>query len=138
MEELKKAVRGVGDGEEVPGETERGGSAGTEGVGRAAAYQQTHARILLLSDENQAEGPKKDEEIARSLKVGRAAVERVRRRCVAAAAWRRVWNGLWDAGSNSIAVGRSWTVRGSSPRIQYGAGSDCAGLRRTAGRPVGR
>ena len=25
--------------------------------GRAAAYQQTHARILLLSDENQAEGP---------------------------------------------------------------------------------
>ena len=51
--------------------------------GRAAAYRQTHARILLLSDENQAEGPMKDEEIARSLKVGRATVERVRRRCVA-------------------------------------------------------
>ncbi len=50
--------------------------------GRAAAYRQTHARILLLSDENQAEGPMKDEEIARSLKVGRATVERVRRRCV--------------------------------------------------------
>ena len=50
--------------------------------GRAAAYQQTHARILLLSDENQAEGPKKGEDIARSLKVGRATVERVRRRCV--------------------------------------------------------
>ena len=50
--------------------------------GWAAAYQQTHARILLLSDENQAEGPKKGEDIARSLKVGRATVERVRRRCV--------------------------------------------------------
>ena len=52
--------------------------------GRAAAYRQTHARILLLSDENQAEGPMKDEEIARarSLKVGTATVERVRRRCV--------------------------------------------------------
>ena len=36
-----------------------------------------------MSDENQAEGPMKDEEIARSLKVGRATVERVRRRCVA-------------------------------------------------------
>ena len=50
--------------------------------GRAAAYRQTHARILLLSDENQAEGPMKDEEIARSLKVGTATVERVSRRCV--------------------------------------------------------
>ena len=50
--------------------------------GRAAAYKQTHARILLLSDENQAEGPMMDQEIARSLQVGRATVERVRRRCV--------------------------------------------------------
>ena len=25
--------------------------------GRAAAYKQTHARILLLSDENQSDGP---------------------------------------------------------------------------------
>ena len=168
--------------------------------GRAAAYKQTHARILLLSDENQAEGPKKDEEIARFLKVGRATVERVRRRCVedgleralgrreqlnrrrkkldgqgeahlialacgeppeGRVSWtlklladrlveceiiesistetvrqtlkktnssprsstgqalaervrRRCveWSGVWDAGSNSIAVGRSWTVRG--------------------------
>ena len=38
--------------------------------GRAAAYKQTHARILLLSDENQAEGGMRDEEIARALKVG--------------------------------------------------------------------
>ena len=50
--------------------------------GRAAAYKQTHARILLLSDENQAQGPMMDQEIARSLKVGTATVERVRRRCV--------------------------------------------------------
>ena len=32
--------------------------------GRAAAYKQTHARILMLSDENQDDGPMKDEEIA--------------------------------------------------------------------------
>ena len=50
--------------------------------GTVAAYKQTHARILLLSDENQAEGSMKDVEIARSLKVGTATVERVRRRCV--------------------------------------------------------
>ena len=50
--------------------------------GRTAAYRQTHARILLLSDENQAGGALKDSEIARCLKVGTATVERVRRRCV--------------------------------------------------------
>ena len=50
--------------------------------GRAAAYQQTHARILLLSDENQGEDPMMDREIARVLQVGTATVERVRRRCV--------------------------------------------------------
>ena len=50
--------------------------------GRAAAYKQIHARILLLSDENQAGVGMKDEEIARSLQVGTATVERVRRRCV--------------------------------------------------------
>ena len=50
--------------------------------GRAAAYKQTHARILLLSDENQAQGPMMDQEIARALRVGTATVERVRQRCV--------------------------------------------------------
>ena len=50
--------------------------------GRSAAYRQTHARILLLSNENQAGGPMKDREIAQALKVGTATVERVRRRCV--------------------------------------------------------
>ena len=42
--------------------------------GRAAAYRQTHARILLLCDENQADGAMKDEEIARALQVGTATV----------------------------------------------------------------
>ena len=50
--------------------------------GRAAAYKQTHARILLLVDEAQEGGAMKDGEIARVLKVGSATVERVRRRCV--------------------------------------------------------
>ena len=43
--------------------------------GRAAAYKQTHARILLLSDENQAEGPMKDQEIAQALIVGISTVD---------------------------------------------------------------
>ena len=50
--------------------------------GRAAAYKQTHARILLLVDEAQEGGAMRDGEIARALKVGSAPVERVRRRCV--------------------------------------------------------
>ena len=50
--------------------------------GRAAAYKQTHARILLLCDENQAGGAMRDQEIARALKLGTATVERVCRRCV--------------------------------------------------------
>ena len=50
--------------------------------GCVAAYKQTHARILLLSDESQPEGALKDGEIARFLKVGTTTVERVRRRCV--------------------------------------------------------
>ena len=50
--------------------------------GRAAAYRQTHARILLLCDEAQEGGGMQDKEIAGALKVGSATVERVRRRCV--------------------------------------------------------
>ena len=46
------------------------------------AYRQTHARVLLLSDEAQGDGAMKDKEIARSLQIGSATVERVRRRCV--------------------------------------------------------
>ena len=50
--------------------------------GRAAAYKQTYARILLLSDEARKDGGMKDEEVARSLQIASATVERVRRRCV--------------------------------------------------------
>ena len=63
-------------------EGERGELKGLISHGRAAAYKQTHARILLLSDENQGEGPMMDREIARALQVGTATVERVRRRSV--------------------------------------------------------
>ena len=48
--------------------------------GRAAAYKQTHAPVLLLSDAGQGDGAMKDEEIARALRIGEATVERVRRR----------------------------------------------------------
>ena len=50
--------------------------------GRAAAYKQTHGRVLLLSDEAHVDGAMKDEDIAQVLQIGRATVERVRRRCV--------------------------------------------------------
>ena len=63
-------------------EGERGELKGLISHGRAAAYKQTHARILLLSDESQGEDPMMDREIARALQVGTATVERVRRRCV--------------------------------------------------------
>ena len=46
--------------------------------GRSAAYKQTHARILLMSDEAQDDLPMTDEAIAQALKVGHATVERVR------------------------------------------------------------
>ena len=74
--------------------------------GRAAAYKQTHARIMLLSDESQECGAMKDEEIARALRVGDATVGRVRRRCV-----RREWRQPWDAGSRSTAARGSWTAK---------------------------
>ena len=38
-------------------EGERGELKGLVSRGRAAAYKQTHARILLLSDENQLKAP---------------------------------------------------------------------------------
>ena len=50
--------------------------------GRTAAYMQTHARILLMSDESRPDGGMTDAEISRALGVGLSMVERVRRRCV--------------------------------------------------------
>ena len=63
--------------------------------GRAAAYKQTHGRILLLSDEAHADGAMKDEDIAGS---SRLAVRRWNG--CAGAGWRRVWSGPWGARSN--------------------------------------
>ena len=88
--------------------------------GRAAAYRQTHARVLLLSDEGQGGGAIKEEDIVRVLQIGRATVERVRR--------------CWDESGSITGVRSGWMVKGKPTRIQYGAGSDCLVRRRTAGR----
>ena len=50
--------------------------------GRTAAYKQTHARILLMSDESRPDCGMTDAGISRALGVGLSMVERVRRRCV--------------------------------------------------------
>ena len=50
--------------------------------GRTAAYKQTHARILMMSDEAREDGGMKDADISGALGVGLSMVERVRRRCV--------------------------------------------------------
>lgn len=50
--------------------------------GRTAAYKQTHARILLMSDESRHDGGMTDADISRALGVGLSMVERVRKRCV--------------------------------------------------------
>ncbi len=50
--------------------------------GKAAVHKQNHARILLLSDENRAEGSKKDKEIVKVLSLSLRSVERVRQRFV--------------------------------------------------------
>ena len=54
-------------------------------VGQCRAYKQTHARILLMSDEASRrgeDGGMKDADISGALGVGLSMVERVRRRCV--------------------------------------------------------
>ena len=50
--------------------------------GRTAAYKQTHARILLMSDESRRDGGMKDMDITSALGVGVSTVARVRRLCV--------------------------------------------------------
>ena len=50
--------------------------------GKAAARKQTHARILLLSDENSPDGSKKDSEIVNALDSSLRTVERVRQRFI--------------------------------------------------------
>ena len=46
------------------------------------AYKQTHARILLMSDESRSDGGMKDADITSALGVGQSTVERIRKRCV--------------------------------------------------------
>ena len=91
--------------------------------GRAAAYKQTHARILLLSDEARKDGGLTDEEVARSLEIASATVERIRRRCV-------------EEGIEA-ALGRKEHSTPPAKETGWCCGSppDCAGLRGTAGRP---
>ena len=102
--------------------------------GRAAAYQQTHGRVLLLSDEAHADGAMKDEAIARVLQIGRATVERVRRRCVE--------EGIEAALGRKEQLNRRpkrlERPRGSPPRIQYGAGSGWPAENRPFGSAQGR
>ena len=50
--------------------------------GRTAAYKQTHARILLMSDESRPDGGMTDADISGALGVGTSMVERIRKRCV--------------------------------------------------------
>ena len=83
--------------------------------GRAAAYKQTHARILLLSNEGCQGGAMKDEEISRSLQVGTATVERVRRRCVEAG----VDAALGRKEQYLTAARRNWTVKGKSTWLPW-------------------
>ena len=51
-------------------------------TGKAAAYKRQRAQILLKADENRPNGGLQDRDIADSLEVGIATVERVRRRLV--------------------------------------------------------
>ena len=48
------------------------------------SYKQTHARILLMSDESRSDGGMKDADITSALGVGQSTVERIRK-----AVWRR-------------------------------------------------
>ena len=66
-------------------QTDNRGTTGTQDAGsrgRTAAYKQTHARILLMSDESRGDGGMKDADISSALGIGVSMVERVRRRCV--------------------------------------------------------
>ena len=63
-------------------EEERTFLEGAIAKGKASAYKQSHARILLKADQS-AQGPKwTDERIAEALEIGHGAVERARRRFV--------------------------------------------------------
>ncbi len=63
-------------------EEERATLKGLVSSGKAAARKITHARILLLTDENSEAGKNTDESIIKALQVGDTTVARVRRRFV--------------------------------------------------------
>ena len=50
--------------------------------GKIAAYKMNHARIMLKADINQKKGGSTDRQIAESLNIGHATIERVRQRFV--------------------------------------------------------
>ena len=84
--------------------------------GRAAAYQQTHGRVLLLSDEAHADGAMKD---AKPLPgFCRLAVRRWNG--CAGAAWRKGLRRRWDE-SGRLTGGRSgWTLKLLADRLVEG------------------
>ena len=86
--------------------------------GRAAAYKQTHARILLKSDESRSDGGMKDADITSALGVGQSTVERIRKGCV-------------EEGVES-ALNRKKQLRRRQKRLD-GEGEARHGLRGTAG-----
>jgi len=51
-------------------------------TGRTAAYNQRHARILLLADQNSKAAAMKDDDVAKAVGCSRVTVERVRKRFV--------------------------------------------------------
>ena len=61
---------------------ERGELTALVNKGKGVVRRITRSRILLLADENHAEGGWKDADIARALGVHQRTVERVRERCV--------------------------------------------------------
>jgi len=67
-------------------------------VGKAAARKITHARILLLADENSKAGSHTDEMIVKALQVGLISVGRVRKRFVE--------NGLEAALNRQVQINR--------------------------------
>ena len=77
----------------------------------------------MLSDEARKDGGPTDEEVARSLEIASATVERIRRRCV-------------EEGIEA-ALGRKEQTTPPAKETGWCCGSplDCAGLRGTAGRP---
>ena len=91
--------------------------------GRAAAYKQTHARILLMSDESRSDGGMKDADITSALGVGQSTVERIRKRCV-------------EEGVES-ALNRKKQLRRRQKRLDgEGEARLSDGLRGTAGRQL--